>query len=101
MRVELHQVSKRYGSTRALDGVSLAFEPGGIVAVIGLNGAGKATLLRALTGVVAPDRWNIGFDGQTFARNCLDQRRRFWFLPDFPPLVSPLQAVLSHVQPAR
>ena len=88
MRVELHQVTKRYGSNRALDDVTLAFEPGQIVAVIGINGAGKTTLLRALAGVVAPERGNIEFDGRSFNRNNLDQRRRFWFLPDFPPLLA-------------
>lgn len=96
MRVELHNVTKRYGSTRALDGVSLAFAPGEIVAVIGINGAGKTTLLRALAGIVAPERGNIEFDGRTFERNRADQRRRFWFLPDFPPLL-PEETLLANV----
>jgi ABC-type multidrug transport system ATPase subunit len=86
MRVSLQAVTKRYGSTRALDEVSLELEPGRIVAIIGINGAGKTTLLRALAGIVAPDRGQVRFDGESFERNRLDQRRRLWFLPDFPPL---------------
>jgi ABC-2 type transport system ATP-binding protein len=96
MRVELHEVTKRYGSTRALEAVSLTFSPGEIVAVIGVNGAGKTTLLRALAGIVAPEKGTIEFDGETFARNRLDQRKRFWFLPDFPPLL-PEETVLANL----
>jgi ABC-type multidrug transport system ATPase subunit len=87
MRVALANVTKRYGRTRALDDFSLALEGGQIVAVLGINGAGKTTLLRALAGVVAPERGQIEFDGEPFRLDRLDQRRRLWFLPDFPPLL--------------
>ncbi len=87
VRVSLEQVTKRYGSTRALHEFSAVFEPGEVIAVIGNNGAGKTTLLRALAGIVGPDAGRIRFDGEDFERNRLDQRRRFWFLPDFPPLL--------------
>ncbi len=50
MRILAENVSKWYGSVRALDNVSLTIESGMITGVLGPNGAGKTTLLRALSG---------------------------------------------------
>lgn len=86
MRIELQQVVKKYKSLCALDTVSMAIEPGQILALLGPNGAGKTTLLRCLAGVVAPDEGRVLFDDQAFTRQRLDLRRRFLFLPDFPPV---------------
>ena len=58
-------VSKRYGATKALSGVSLEIQPGQVVALIGHNGAGKSTLLRALAGAEVPDEGTISVDGRT------------------------------------
>ncbi len=57
-------VSKWYGATRALSGVTLAVPPGQVVALIGHNGAGKSTLLRALSGAETPDEGGIAIDGR-------------------------------------
>jgi branched-chain amino acid transport system ATP-binding protein len=53
----------RYGRVRAVRGVSLGLEPGEIVAVVGANGAGKSSLLRALLGVERLAGGRIEFDG--------------------------------------
>ncbi len=50
---------RKFGEERALDGLSIAVEPGQIHAIIGLNGAGKTTLMRALVGMVALDSGRI------------------------------------------
>ena len=50
----LDNVTKRYRSTVALDGLSLALRPGEIVAMLGPNGAGKSTAVRLLLGLTAP-----------------------------------------------
>ena len=50
--IEVQNVTKQYGSTTALNNVSLRFEPGRIYGLLGRNGAGKTTLLNILTGRV-------------------------------------------------
>jgi ABC-2 type transport system ATP-binding protein len=47
-------VTKRYGTTLALDGLNLALRPGEVVALLGPNGAGKSTAVRLLLGLIAP-----------------------------------------------
>jgi branched-chain amino acid transport system ATP-binding protein len=52
-----------YGGVRAVRGVSLVVRPGEIVALIGANGAGKTSLLRAISGLLAPDRGCVSLNG--------------------------------------
>jgi branched-chain amino acid transport system ATP-binding protein len=59
----LHHVSVSYGAIQALRGVSLSVEQGQIVTLIGANGAGKSTTLRAISGILRPTDGEIEFDG--------------------------------------
>jgi len=61
--LELHAVSKRFGATQALDGVSLALQEGEIHALVGENGAGKSTVVKILAGVHAPDSGEVRVGG--------------------------------------
>ena len=61
--LEIRGVSKRFGSTQALDDVSLALRPGEIHALLGENGAGKSTLIKIMTGVEQPDAGHMAVDG--------------------------------------
>ncbi len=53
-----------YGSVQILNGVSLSVERGRIVALLGGNGTGKSTILKAMSGLLKPGRGTISFDGQ-------------------------------------
>src|SRR5437763_10734816 len=67
---------KRYGQVTALDGADLDLYNGEILAVIGDNGAGKSSLIKALAGALVPDAGEILLDGQRVEfRNPLDARR--------------------------
>lgn len=52
----------RYGSHLALDGISLTVEPKSAVAVVGANGAGKSSLARAVSGLIAPAAGTVSFE---------------------------------------
>jgi ABC-2 type transport system ATP-binding protein len=53
--IEVEDVSKRFGTQRALDGVTLRVRRGEVYGILGPNGAGKTTLIRSLVGLVVPD----------------------------------------------
>ena len=61
--LEATDVSRFYGATRALDGVSLRVGEGEFVSIIGPNGAGKTTLVNVLTGLAAPSSGQVRFKG--------------------------------------
>ena len=58
----------RYGHLQALRGVSLEVPDRAIVALLGANGAGKSTTLKAISGIVKPSRGRIEFDGHDITR---------------------------------
>ncbi len=64
MLLEIDSLEVRYHKVAALKGVSLEVPEGGIVTIIGANGAGKSTTLRAISGLVRPAAGEIRFDGK-------------------------------------
>ncbi len=64
MRIELHDIHKRFGETEVLGGVDLAVESGEVLALVGENGAGKSTLTRIVSGAHPPDGGHITIDGE-------------------------------------
>jgi ABC-type sugar transport system ATPase subunit len=63
----VRSVTKRYGETVALDGVSIDFQPGSVHTVLGENGSGKSTLVKLLSGIVFEDGGSIELDGAPLA----------------------------------
>ena len=62
-RLELRNLSKSFGPTRAVQNVSFALREASVMALIGENGAGKSTIVKLLTGVYQPDAGEIWLEG--------------------------------------
>lgn len=61
--IEVSELTVRFGSTLALDGVSLSVDPGRVVGLIGMNGSGKSTLFRSMIGAIPIDSGTVLIDG--------------------------------------
>jgi branched-chain amino acid transport system ATP-binding protein len=66
--LELRNLEVNYGKLRALNGISLQVHEGEIVALLGANGAGKTTMLRAISGLLTPTSGDILYRGKSIAR---------------------------------
>ena len=84
------QLHHRFGSVRALDGISFSVRPGQTLAIFGPNGAGKTTLLKVLAGLIRPQKgrahveggrraigW-IGHQAQLYNQLTVRENLRFW-----------------------
>ena len=74
--LEIQALSLRYGAIEALNDVSLTVPSGAKAAILGANGAGKSSLLRAISGLVPPSSGSIRFDGVDLARLSATERAR-------------------------
>lgn len=66
--VEVNKVSKHFGSTVALDGLSFSVAPGQVTGFVGPNGAGKSTTMRVILGLDRPDEGEALIGGQPYAK---------------------------------
>ena len=76
MLLEIEDVSLLYGRIKALHGISLTVNEGEIVALIGANGAGKSTTMRAISGIRPIASGAIRFDGEDISKLRADLRVR-------------------------
>ena len=66
--IEVDAVTKRFGPTKALAGVSLSVDHGEVVGLVGPNGAGKTTLVRILSTLLVPDSGHVHVAGHDVVR---------------------------------
>lgn len=76
-------VSVHFGGLRAVNGLSLAIEPGEVLGIMGPNGAGKSTLFNALTGHVSVTSGQINFLGKDVTRSSASDRARLGMARSF------------------
>src|SRR5438067_11715657 len=79
--VEIEGLSKRFGSTAALDNVTLAIATGELFGFIGPDGAGKTTLFRILVTLMLPDVGRAIVLGRDVATDLWELRRRVGYMP--------------------
>ena len=84
--IQVEQLTKRYGSTLAVDGISFQVEPGEIVGFLGPNGAGKTTTMRILTCYLPATSGRVTIAGHEVFADSLEVRRNIGYLPEGVPL---------------
>lgn len=85
MSIVIENLTKSYGSQKALDGVSLEIKSGQITGLLGPNGAGKSTLMKIITGSVIPDAGSVMVNGLDVLKEPLKVQRVLGYLPEHNP----------------
>ena len=85
MSIVIENLTKSYGSQKALDGVSLEIKSGQITGLLGPNGAGKSTLMKIITGSVIPDAGSVMVNGVNVLKEPLKVQRVLGYLPEHNP----------------
>ena len=86
MSIEVSNISKNYGSQKALDNVSFSIEKGEIVGFLGPNGAGKSTLMKILTTYINADEGSASVNGHDVNANPKAVQQSVGYLPEHNPL---------------
>jgi ABC-2 type transport system ATP-binding protein len=90
--IELHNLHKRFGDLRAVQGVSLAVKAGEIVSLLGPNGAGKTTTLSMLCGLLGPDEGDACLMGHSIRREARAAKAALGVVPQDVALYPDLTA---------
>jgi ABC-2 type transport system ATP-binding protein len=81
--IEVNNLTKKFSTVTALDGISFCVSKGSLFGLVGSNGAGKSTFLRTLAGIYAPDGGEILVDGKSPFENS-EVKSKLFFISDYP-----------------
>lgn len=84
--IEIKNLSKKYGSHVAVKNVSFKVEDGQILGLLGLNGAGKSTIMNIMTGYISMTTGSVEIDGYDILTQPAEAKRHIGYLPELPPL---------------
>jgi ABC-2 type transport system ATP-binding protein len=84
--IEVQNLSKNYGSNKAVDDISFRAEEGEILGFLGPNGAGKSTTMNILTGYISSTSGKAMIDGIDVLEDPIAAKKRIGYLPEYPPL---------------
>ena len=101
--IDVTNLEKSYGPTKALCGISFHIGDGEIVGLLGPNGAGKTTIIKILTGYLQPDEGTVGISGLDVLTHTREIQARLGYLPETAPLYPELsvQAYLKMMADLR
>ena len=91
--IEIKNVTKKYGSKKAVDNVSFVVNDGDIFAFIGHNGAGKTTLIKSMVGIHDFDSGDVLIDGISIKDNPVECKRLMAYVPDNPETYEHMKAI--------
>ena len=86
MSISIKNLSKNYGTQKAVNNISFQVDKGEIVGFLGPNGAGKSTTMKMITGYLQPDAGSINVSGIDAATNVLAAKKKIGYLPEANPL---------------
>lgn len=84
--IEIRNLTKSFGSKKAVDDLSIAIQAGEIYGFIGHNGAGKTTTLKSLVGILQFDEGEILIDGCSIQKDPIACKKKIAYIPDNPDL---------------
>jgi ABC-2 type transport system ATP-binding protein len=89
--IEVRELTKSYGSRRAISKLSFSVGKGEVVGFLGPNGAGKTTTMKIITGVMAPTSGSVQVAGFDVFENPIEVKRRIGYLPETPPVYTDMR----------
>jgi ABC-2 type transport system ATP-binding protein len=89
--IKVESLSKSFGMTHALKGISFEVQTGEVIGFLGPNGAGKSTTMKILAGYLMPSGGKAWIDGLDVVEQSLEVRRRIGYLPESTPLYSEMR----------
>ena len=91
--IEVQELTKLFGETHAVDGVSFRVQNGEILGFLGPNGAGKTTSMRVITCYLPPTSGRVLVDGLDVVERSLEVRQKIGYLPESAPLYLDMNVV--------
>ena len=89
--IRVENLSKNYGSVKAVRSISFDLEDGQVVGFLGANGAGKSTTLKIMTGYISPSSGNVFFNDLNIQENSSEIQKDIGYLPELNPLYSEMR----------
>jgi len=86
MSIKVKNISKFYGTQKAVDTISFEIEKGEIVGFLGPNGAGKSTTMKMINGFLNTDEGEVFVNGLNVSENKIEAQKYIGYLPEHNPL---------------
>lgn len=84
--IRVHNLTKNYGSIKAVQNVSFKLEKGEVLGFLGPNGAGKTTTMRIITGYMPPTKGSVLIKDADIFDHPMEAKKKIGYLPENPPL---------------
>lgn len=88
-KIEIKNLTKKYGNKKIVENISFSIEKGEICGLLGINGAGKSTIMKCILGITTPTEGEILYESNTFKEEFL---RDIGALVEEPPIYDNLSA---------
>ncbi len=84
--LQAQNLAKKYGAVLAVSEIAFSIHPGEILGVLGPNGSGKSTIVKMVTGLVAPTSGHVLFRGERIQQDLTQYKRNLGYVPEQPDL---------------